>query len=216
MNVKEMRLLLGETQSEFAKRYNIPFRTIQNWETGDRTPPRYILELLERNVKEDFTNKKTLQLNEDDDHRIPLPERADYLGPVAWLAAVADCMGEPVVFALDEALMCSNLFLGRNHEDIIWLYGSNALSRFKGVAILGNEIDSDYVNERHGLMYTNFNRTLYDAISNEAVLDMQGITEALSKYYYSNNYSFDGVFVPPYMHSSFEELSQAAIEYYDY
>ena len=30
MNIREMRTLLGDTQSEFAARYNIPFRTVQN------------------------------------------------------------------------------------------------------------------------------------------------------------------------------------------
>lgn len=38
MDIREMRTRLGETQSEFAERYHIPFRTIQNWETGVRVP----------------------------------------------------------------------------------------------------------------------------------------------------------------------------------
>ncbi len=32
MDIREMRTRLGDTQSEFAARYNIPFRTVQNWE----------------------------------------------------------------------------------------------------------------------------------------------------------------------------------------
>ena len=47
MNIREMRIQLGDTQSEFAARYNIPFRTIQNWETGLRKPPEYVIDLLE-------------------------------------------------------------------------------------------------------------------------------------------------------------------------
>ena len=42
MDIREMRNRLGETQSEFAERYHIPFRTIQNWEAGVRVPPAYI------------------------------------------------------------------------------------------------------------------------------------------------------------------------------
>ena len=42
MTIREMRVELGDTQSEFADRYHIPFRTIQNWETGVRKPPEYI------------------------------------------------------------------------------------------------------------------------------------------------------------------------------
>lgn len=36
MNIREIRTKLGDTQSEFATRYHIPFRTVQNWETGQR------------------------------------------------------------------------------------------------------------------------------------------------------------------------------------
>ena len=45
MNIREMRTRLGDTQSEFAARYNIPFRTVQNWEAGVRKPPEYIINL---------------------------------------------------------------------------------------------------------------------------------------------------------------------------
>ena len=44
---------------------------------------------------------------------------------------------------------------------------------------------------------------------------MQGITEAVSKYYYSNNESFNGLSVPPEYQERFESLAQEAIEYYD-
>ena len=53
MDLKEMRKLLGLSQSAFGKRYNIPVRTIQDWESGRRKAPVYVLELLERVVTED-------------------------------------------------------------------------------------------------------------------------------------------------------------------
>ena len=53
MELKEMRKLLGLSQSAFGKRYNIPVRTIQDWESGRRKAPIYVLELLERVVIED-------------------------------------------------------------------------------------------------------------------------------------------------------------------
>ncbi|MBF1156721.1 MAG: helix-turn-helix domain-containing protein [[Eubacterium] sulci] len=53
MELKEMRKLLGLSQSAFGKRYNIPVRTIQDWESGRRKAPIYVLELLERVVTED-------------------------------------------------------------------------------------------------------------------------------------------------------------------
>ena len=69
--------------------------------------------------------------------------------------------------------------------------------------------------EKNGLKFTDFNRTLSDALANESILDMQGITEALSKYYYTHGESFSGISVPPEYQDRFEELAHEAMEYYD-
>ena len=53
MELKEMRELLGLSQAAFGKKYNIPVRTIEQWESGRRKAPIYVLELLERVVTED-------------------------------------------------------------------------------------------------------------------------------------------------------------------
>lgn len=104
MNIREMRVWLGDTQSEFAIRYNIPFRTVQNWETGVRKPPEYVIKLLERQIQEDLINRKTITLPKYDPQKKELPKRRDYVGAISWLKAVRDCIGELIVFALDEAL----------------------------------------------------------------------------------------------------------------
>ena len=183
MNIREMRTRLGDTQSEFAARYNIPFRTVQNWETGTRKPPEYITALLESRIKNDLLNRKTAVLPKYSSQKLDLPKRSDYIGATSWLKAVRDCIGEPVVFALDEALMCQGGFGGRSDEFLVWVYGNDSLTRFNGVAVLGNQISPYYVESKNGVDYTNFNRTLSDALANESILDMQGITEALSRYY---------------------------------
>lgn len=53
MTIKEMRETLGDTQKSFAERYEIPKRSIENWEGGKSDPPPYLVKLLERAVKED-------------------------------------------------------------------------------------------------------------------------------------------------------------------
>lgn len=53
MTIKEMRTLLGLSQKAFGEKYRIPMRTIQDWEAGKRTPPIYVILLLERAVIED-------------------------------------------------------------------------------------------------------------------------------------------------------------------
>ena len=215
MNIREMRTRLGDTQSEFAARYNIPFRTVQNWETGIRKPPEYITALLESRIKNDLLNRKTAVLPKYSSQKLDLPKRSDYIGATAWLKAVRDCIGEPVVFALDEALMCQGSFGGRSDEFLVWVYGNDSLTRFNGVAVLGNHISPYYVESKNGLDYTNFNRTLSDALANESILDMQGITEALSRYYYRNGDSFNGIFVVPEYQAQFEKLADEAINYYE-
>lgn len=215
MNVREMRTRLGETQSDFAMRYGIPFRTIQNWETGVRKPPEYIMNLLKDRVQRDLVNRRTTTLPKYNEQKENLPKRSDYVGAISWLKAVRDCIGESVVFALDEALMCQGYFGGRSDEYIVWIYGDDSLSRFNGVVVLGNNISSYSVKEKNGLRFTDFNRTIADALANEAILDMQGITEAISSYYYRNGESLEGISLVPEYQERFEKLVNEAIEYYE-
>ncbi len=215
MEIIEMRHCLGDTQGEFAKRYRIPFRTIQNWEAGIRKPPEYIVRLLEERVSFDLANRKTVSLPYHNMKKKNLPKRSDYVGALSWLKAVRDQIGQPFVFALDEALMCQGLYGGHNDEYIVWIYGDDELSKYNGVVVLGNKVSSYSVKEVNGLLFTDFNRTLADSLANESILDMQGITEALSKYYFSNGESFDGIFPVPEYQDEFEQLAEAAVNYYN-
>ena len=55
MNIKEIREKTGLNKKEFSEKYCIPYRTIQNWEDGQRNPPEYVVTLLARVVE--FENK---------------------------------------------------------------------------------------------------------------------------------------------------------------
>lgn len=215
MKIHEMRKALGLTQSEFTSRYNIPFQTFQNWEEGKNNPPKYVLSLLEEKVKSDLVNRKSNTIPKYDPNKLDLPDRKDFKATIFWLHAVKKCLGNNFVFALDEALMCHGLFLGRYDELLIWGYGDDSNLKYNGVVLLGNNIDDMYVIENHGLKFTNLNRTIEDALANEDILDMQGITEGLSDYYYDNDETFDGIYVQPKYATRFHELSKDAIEYYD-
>ena len=83
MTIHEMRIALGDTQSEFAERYNIPFRTIQNWEDGVRKPPEYVVALLESRIQSDLFNRKTRMLPKHDARKKELPKRHDYVGAIS-------------------------------------------------------------------------------------------------------------------------------------
>ena len=47
MTIRELRDLSKMTQHEFADYLEIPFRSIQNWEGGQRSAPEYVIKLAE-------------------------------------------------------------------------------------------------------------------------------------------------------------------------
>ena len=53
MTIAEMRERLNVSRAEFSRRYNIPIRTLENWESEKSKCPDYVRQLLERAVLED-------------------------------------------------------------------------------------------------------------------------------------------------------------------
>lgn len=53
---KELRERSGMTRGQFAEYFEIPYRTVQNWELGLRECPGYLLKLMQ--YKLDHENKK--------------------------------------------------------------------------------------------------------------------------------------------------------------
>lgn len=46
MTIKEMRTKLSMTQKEFSDCVGIPLHNIKHWESGFRTPPDYVVDLM--------------------------------------------------------------------------------------------------------------------------------------------------------------------------
>lgn len=55
MDIRSMRKKLGMSVPAFSKRYGIPVRTLENWDSGIRKPPEYVFEMLEKKVIQDIT-----------------------------------------------------------------------------------------------------------------------------------------------------------------
>ena len=51
MTFKELREASSMNKTDFGAYFGIPFRTIQNWERGERKCPEYLLELMEYKLK---------------------------------------------------------------------------------------------------------------------------------------------------------------------
>ena len=52
--IKEIRANTGLSQARFGEAYHIPKRTVQDWESGRRTPPDYVVDLLAFKVQDDL------------------------------------------------------------------------------------------------------------------------------------------------------------------
>lgn len=51
--IKEIRQSTGLSQAKFCEAFNIPKRTLQDWEQGQRQCPEYVVELIAYRVKND-------------------------------------------------------------------------------------------------------------------------------------------------------------------
>lgn len=60
MTIRELRKLTGMSQSQFAKKYDIPLNTLQHWEGGYSEPAKYLVKLIEDTICKD---RKVIQGN---------------------------------------------------------------------------------------------------------------------------------------------------------
>ena len=56
--IKEARLAAGLAQAALSKKYGIPIRTIENWDSGKRIPSEWLENLLIRVIYEDINENK--------------------------------------------------------------------------------------------------------------------------------------------------------------
>lgn len=47
MRIRELRKKTGLTQTNFGALFGIPIRTIQQWESEERRPPEYVINMIE-------------------------------------------------------------------------------------------------------------------------------------------------------------------------
>ena len=58
MKIKELRLLTGMSQREFATYFDISVRNIQEWEQERKQPPPYLVNLLKRILEHELCEYK--------------------------------------------------------------------------------------------------------------------------------------------------------------
>lgn len=55
--LKEIRKKLGMSRKAFFETFGVPQKTLEDWEYGKRTPPDYVMTLLETAITEYIKNK---------------------------------------------------------------------------------------------------------------------------------------------------------------
>lgn len=51
MNIKEIRESTGMNKKEFAEYFGIPYRTLQDWELGNRKAPEYVYSMIAKIIE---------------------------------------------------------------------------------------------------------------------------------------------------------------------
>lgn len=57
MEIKNIRINAELSQNKFAERFQIPLRTLQNWEQGHRECPPYVIYMIKRIIELEATNQ---------------------------------------------------------------------------------------------------------------------------------------------------------------
>ena len=59
--MREIRELTGLNRKEFCEEFDIPYRTVSDWELEKRHAPAYVLRLLEYYIRNEKLNKNGLK-----------------------------------------------------------------------------------------------------------------------------------------------------------
>lgn len=63
--IKELRERTGMTRKEFCEYFNIPYRTVTEWERDNRHAPEYVMRLLEYYIRmEGLVKDKTEEITD--------------------------------------------------------------------------------------------------------------------------------------------------------
>lgn len=66
--LKELRKETGMNRVDFARYFDIPYRTVQDWELGNRKIPEYLLRLMEYKIRmEKMIKEKGIAVPDESD-----------------------------------------------------------------------------------------------------------------------------------------------------
>ena len=137
----------------------------------------------------------------------------DFLTTRAWHRAVVG--GKDMILRRTSALEFLELFSGYMRERNIDVYATRH-GEFENINyfVVNSFDDIDFI--RFGdVLCTSASQTFNDMLNDFDNIDEQSLVEGLSRYYYTNGRSFDGLYIRPENMEIFNSIKDWAIEYYN-
>ena len=138
--IKEIRKKVGLSQKNFSEQYGIPVRTIEEWESGRRTPPEYVVRMLAYYVAEHQLYKNEI-----------LAEKEISYQKQRNVNVVKDINGEKIVVIHD--------IIFKNRQNIHWndveKYLEQYVGEFYTIAedgeeiYIGKDLPDEYSNSKY-------------------------------------------------------------------
>jgi hypothetical protein len=137
----------------------------------------------------------------------------EFLTIRAWHRAVVG--GMDMILRRTSALEFLQLFSGYMREKKIDVYARQQ-GEFENINyhIVDTFDGIDFVCFDN-VLCTSVNQTVNDMLDDFDDIDEQSLVEGLSRYYYSNRKSFDGLYIKPENTTRFNSIKDWAVEYYD-
>ena len=137
----------------------------------------------------------------------------EFLTNRAWHRAVLG--GEDVILRRTSALEHLELFGGYMREKTIDVYARRP-GPYENVTYHVVDSFNGIDTVRFGdVLCTSVSQTVNDMLADFDNIDEQSLVEGLSRYYYTNGKSFDGLYIKPENIERFNSIKDWAIEYYD-
>lgn len=107
MTIQEIRKETGLSRAAFSKKYEIPVRTLEEWEAGRRKPPAYVLKLLEgataadrKSGRQELAEVRSTELGEG--FSITEYKSSDYKVTVTRSPGMVSIKADPLLLNLPE------------------------------------------------------------------------------------------------------------------
>ena len=130
-----------------------------------------------------------------------------------WHRAVIG--GTDMILRRTSALEHLQLFSGYMKEKMIDVYAKQ-LGEYENINYhVVDTFDGIDIVRLGNVLCTSVNQTVNDMLDDFDSIDEQSLLEGLSRYYYTNSKSFDGLYIKPENIELFNSIKDWAIEYYD-